>query len=111
MMSSGRVVSHGMTQGRGMMMHRPKACSDIPCSRDEDEDLYDNGDEEDEEEDEEEDDGDEEDNANGDPKPCSDIPCSHDDEESPLFSPLMCPLSILSSFSLIVVPVKMTMTS
>ena len=41
MMSSGRVVSHGMTQGRGMMMHRPKACSDIPCSRDEDEDFMD----------------------------------------------------------------------
>ena len=110
MMSSGRVVSHGMTQGRGMMMHRPKACSDIPCSRDEDEDLYDNGDEEDEEEyeeeGEEEDDGDdEEDNADGDPKPCS-----QGDEESILFFPLMFPLSILSSFPLIVI-VKMTMTS
>ena len=74
-----------------MMMHRPKACSDIPCSRDEDEDLYDNGDEEDEEEGDGDGD-DEEVRADGDPKPCSDIPCSHDDEESPLSFSLSCVL-------------------
>ena len=58
MMSSGRVVSHGMTQGRGMMMHGSRACSDIPCSHDDedDEDLYGNVDD-------------------GGPKACSDILC------------------------------------
>ena len=57
-MSSGRVVSHGMTQGRGMMMHGSRACSDIPCSHDDedDEDLYGNVDD-------------------GGPKACSDILC------------------------------------
>jgi len=38
MMSSGRVVSHGMTQGRGMMMHGLKACWDIVCSQEYDDD-------------------------------------------------------------------------
>ena len=38
MMSSGRVVSHGMTQGRGMMMHGLKACWDVVCSQEYDDD-------------------------------------------------------------------------
>ena len=42
-MSSGRVVSHGMTQGRGMMMHGPKACWDVVCSQEYDDDDDDGG--------------------------------------------------------------------
>ena len=42
-MSSGRVVSHGMTQGRGMMMHGLKACWDVVCSQEYDDDDDDGG--------------------------------------------------------------------